>query len=170
MNNFNKNLLGFWLYIISDCIMFSIIFISFINSNNFFLKKIIFNYRTLLLETILLLICSYLSTKVLKKNKFKYYYLNLLFSILFLLIEFKDIYHLNSINLNFKTNNFLSNYFIIIFFHAFHVLISILFCINLIFLKKIKKKFKIINIFFSLFWHFIHIIWLCLMFIIYIKK
>ncbi|BFI90998.1 cytochrome c oxidase subunit 3 [Candidatus Carsonella ruddii] len=170
MNKFNKNILGFWLYIISDCIMFSVLFISFLNSNDFFYKHIIFNYRTLLIETILLLICSYLSVKSIKKNELKYYYLNLIISVLFLLIEFKDIYHLNSINLNFKTNNFLSNYFVIIFFHAFHVIISILLCINLIFLKIIKKKFKIINIIFSLFWHFIHIIWLCLMFIIYIKK
>ncbi|WMC19254.1 MAG: hypothetical protein NVS84_01070 [Candidatus Carsonella ruddii] len=170
MNRFNKNILGFWLYIISDCIVFSVLFISFTNSNNFFFKNIIFNYRTLLVETILLLICSYLSTKTLKKNNFKYYYLNLIFSLLFLIIEFKDIYHLNYINLNFKTNNYLSNYFVIIFFHAFHVIISILFCINLIILKKINKKFKIINLVFSLFWHFIHIVWLCLMFIIYIKK
>ncbi|AFP84215.1 cytochrome O ubiquinol oxidase subunit III [Candidatus Carsonella ruddii HT isolate Thao2000] len=170
MNNINKNILGIWLYLISDCIIFTILFISFLNSNNYFYKNIIYNYRIVLIETILLLICSYLSILIIKKKNIKYCYLNLIFSLLFLIIEFKDIYHLNYINISYKTNNFLSNYFIIIFFHALHVIISILICINLIILKKLKKKFKLINIFFSLFWHFIHIVWLCLIFIIYIKK
>ncbi|XOD38971.1 MAG: hypothetical protein ACAF48_01095 [Candidatus Carsonella ruddii] len=170
MNKINKNLIGFWLYMISDCIIFSVLFISFLSSNNFFLKNLIFNYRILLIETILLLFCSFLSIKVINNFKNKYYYLNLIFSILFLLIEFKDFYHLNTINLNFKLNNFLSNYYIIIFFHAFHVLISIFICLNLLLLNFINKKFKINNIIFSIFWHFIHIIWLCLLLIIYIKK
>lgn len=170
MNNVNKNLLGFWLYMVSDCIMFSILFISFLSSNNFYFNKLIFNYRILLIETLLLLFCSYLSLKVINNLNNKYYFLNIIFSFLFLILEFKDIYHLNKININFSINNYLSNYFIIIFFHAFHVLVSILICLNLLFLNLYKKKFKIVNIFFSLFWHFIHIVWLCLLLIIYIKK
>ncbi|ATX33416.1 hypothetical protein CUN91_00405 [Candidatus Carsonella ruddii] len=170
MNKINKRLLGFWLYMISDCIMFAVLFISFLSSNNFFLKKIIFNYRILLIETLLLLFCSFLSLKNINNFKNKYCYLNLIFSILFLIIEFKDFYHLNKINLNFNTNNYLSNYYFIIMFHAFHVLISIFISLNLLLLNFINKKFKINNIIFSLFWHFIHIVWLCLILIIYIKK
>ncbi|WP_433927888.1 hypothetical protein [Candidatus Carsonella ruddii] len=170
MNNLNKNILGFWLYMISDCIMFVILFISIFSSNNFYFKNLIFNYRILLIETILLLLCSFLSIKVINNLKNKYYYLNLIFSILFLIIEFKDFYHLNCINLTFKTNNYFSNYYIIIYFHAFHVLISILICLNLLLLNFLNKKVKFNNIIFSLFWHFIHIIWLCLLLIIYIKK
>ncbi|MBY0585436.1 hypothetical protein K5B08_00850, partial [Candidatus Carsonella ruddii] len=105
MNKLNKNLIGFWLYMISDCIMFAILFISILSSNNFFFKNLIFNYRILLIETILLLLCSFLSIKVINNLKNKYYYLNLIFSIIFLVIEFKDFYHLNIININFKINN-----------------------------------------------------------------
>ncbi|UNB92060.1 hypothetical protein ACJEC8_00190 [Candidatus Carsonella ruddii] len=170
MNNLNKKLFGFWLYIFSDCIMFSVLFISFISSNNFYFKKIIFNYRILLIETILLLFCSYLSIKIINNFKNKYYYLNIIFSVVFLILEYKDYFHLKTINIDYKINNYLSNYFIILFFHAFHIIISILISLNLLFLNLYKKKFKIINVFFSLFWHFIHIIWLCLILIIYIKK
>lgn len=168
MNKINKTLLGFWLYIISDCIMFSVLFISIINSN-FFFKNLIFNKKIVLIETIILLICSFLSLKVIRNFKKKYYFLNILFSLIFLTMEFKDIYHLNKINLNFKLNNFLSNYYFILIFHAFHVILSIFICINLILLSYFNKKFKINNIIFSLFWHFIHIIWLCIVIIIYIK-
>ncbi|QLK14157.1 hypothetical protein V7Z36_01110 [Candidatus Carsonella ruddii] len=166
----NKNLLGFWLYIVSDCITFSILFILFLSTNSFCFKNLIFNYRTLLIETVLLLLSSYLSIKVFRNNRNKYYYLNIIFSIIFLLIEYKDFYHLKKINLFYYTNNYLSNYFVIIGFHALHVAISILFCLNLLFLNTIEKNFKINNIIFSIFWHFIHIIWLCLVLIIYIKK
>ncbi|MFI4878816.1 MAG: hypothetical protein ACH6QP_01035 [Candidatus Carsonella ruddii] len=170
MNSLNKNLIGFWLYIFTDCIMFSIIFISFLLSNNFLLKKIIFNYKILLIESILLLYCSYLSIIIINKNKNKYYYLNILFSTLFLILEYKDYYHLKILNITFTNNNYLSNYFLIIFFHALHVFISIIICINLFYIKYLNKKIKIINICYSLFWHFIHIIWLCLVLIIYLKK
>ncbi|BAF35199.1 cytochrome O ubiquinol oxidase subunit III [Candidatus Carsonella ruddii PV] len=171
MNNINKNVIGFWLYIITDCIMFSTIFLSFLISKHiFFLKNIIYNYRIILIETILLLLSSFLTIKIINKSNIKYYFLNIFFSILFLIIELKDIKHLFFLNLSFKLNNYLSNYYLILFFHALHVFVAIIICINLILLNKLKYKFKIINIIFLIFWHIIHIIWLCLSFIIYIKK
>ncbi|AFP84395.1 cytochrome o ubiquinol oxidase subunit III [Candidatus Carsonella ruddii] len=171
MNNINKNIICFWLYIITDCIMFSTMFLSFlISKHNFFLKNIIYNYRIVLIETIILLLSSFLTIKILNELKIKYYFLNILFSTLFLIIEFKDFNHLFFINLNYKLNNYFSNYYLILSFHALHIFTSIIICANLIFLNKLKYKFKIINILFLIFWHIIHIIWLCLSFIIYIKK
>ncbi|AFP83841.1 cytochrome O ubiquinol oxidase subunit III [Candidatus Carsonella ruddii CS isolate Thao2000] len=171
MNKINKKILGIWLFFLTDCIMFLCFFLSFYLSKNiFFLYNKFYNYRIILIETILLLLCSFLSLKYLKNNKKKYIFLNIFFSFIFLILEYKDYIHLKKLNLTNNYNNYFSNYYLIISFHALHVIFSIFFSLNIIFIRVVKFNFKIINIMYSLFWHFIHIIWLCLVFIIYLKK
>ncbi|WP_343188537.1 cytochrome o ubiquinol oxidase subunit III [Buchnera aphidicola (Neophyllaphis varicolor)] len=179
----NKSFLGLWIYLMSDCIVFAVLFATYaviINtSKDLFLLKSIFNIPLVIFETFLLLFSSIMySFAVVFLKLCKYYYiiislfLTLFAGSLFVLIEGYEFHNLIIHHYGPQFNSLFSIYFTIIGIHGLHVIIGIIWIISIIFellyIKKISKN--IINKIFclSIFWHFIDIIWICVFSIIYL--
>ncbi|WP_343128500.1 cytochrome c oxidase subunit 3 [Buchnera aphidicola (Kurisakia onigurumii)] len=178
----SKKILGFWLYLMSDCIIFasffSVYFVIKSSSMHFFLNKNTISLKTVFLETLVLLFSSFscgISFLHFQKRKIKkmYYwlFLTLILGLLFLCIEVFEMYNFIKHGFSPQKNGLLSSIFTLLSVHAIHIfsgLIWIIFIISQTYLFGINKK-NYTNFFcFSLFWHFLDIIWLFLYSFIYL--
>ncbi|AGI27143.1 Cytochrome o ubiquinol oxidase subunit 3 [Candidatus Portiera aleyrodidarum] len=166
----NKILLGFWIYILSDCIIFSVIFAVYVLLSK---KNIIYNMYMVNIETLILLLSSFIiGILVLKKEKIVFNLLIvLLLGVIFVFLEMKEI--INLINKGFtpKTSSLISAYITLIGTHCIHIIIGIYWGIGLlinIFLKGLNIKNKTSLLCLSIFWHFLHIIWVSIYTIVYL--
>ncbi|CAA3710420.1 Cytochrome o ubiquinol oxidase subunit 3 [Candidatus Portiera aleyrodidarum] len=167
-----KILLGFWIYLLSDCILFSVLFAVYVLLSK---KNIIYNMFMVNIETIILLLSSFfigIVVLVLKKEHIVFnLIIVLLLGALFVSLELKEIMSL--INKGFipKTSSFISAYLTLIGTHCIHIIIGIYWglCLLLNILFKglnIKNKTSLLCL--SIFWHFLHIIWVCIYTIVYL--
>lgn len=180
-NELNQNkILGFWIYLMSDCIIFAILFASyfvFYSQKQSFIKipcDIIFVF----VETILLLISSIIygySNYVIKnkKNLFFCMILTFLLGLIFVIMELVEFNHLLNIGFNPQYNSFISIFFTIIGIHCLHVIIGLLWIIVLIYKLLIDKKIeqhKTDILCLGMFWHFLDIIWIIVFSFIYLMS
>ncbi|WP_339045130.1 cytochrome o ubiquinol oxidase subunit III [Candidatus Zinderia endosymbiont of Aphrophora alni] len=174
-------LLGFWLYIMSDCIIFACLFIAYAilknNSHNIFNKHKLFNLKFVTCNTLILLTSSLtygLSMIESNKNNIK----NIIFwlkttsilGILFLSLETYEIFKLIKIGAIPQKSAFLTSFFTIIIIHGIHIIFGIIWILTLIIqIKKFgiqKNKQRLTCL--SMFWHFLDIIWINIFTFIYL--
>lgn len=167
-----KSLLGFWIYILSDCILFSVLFAVYVLLSK---KTIRYNMCLVNIETIILLFSSFIIgivVLIFKKEQIIFNLLIVLFlGALFVSLEMKEI--MNLINKGFtpKNSSFISAYLTLIGTHCIHIIIGIYWgvCLLLnILLKGLNIKNKTSLLCLSIFWHFLHIIWVCIYTIVYL--
>ncbi|CUR53276.1 hypothetical protein [Buchnera aphidicola] len=182
-DKFENNVFGFWLYLMSECIIFSILFVVFFimnknrQLNQLFDQKIV-SLWTIFLETFFLLSTSFLNSflvYILDKISFKYV-LYLILSILFcgmtfLYIEISELYKIFCFFCLNKINGFFSSFFALLGMHCLHVFFALLWTFVLLLhifkntiIKNVYKNFVCLN----LFWHFLDIIWLFIITYIYL--
>ncbi|MCV2526128.1 MAG: cytochrome c oxidase subunit 3 [Candidatus Lightella neohaematopini] len=178
--NINNNIFGLWIYLMSDCVFFSVLFINYILSYNNMLNTInnnFYNIPFVLIETLILLTSSYtccLSTYYFSINKIKYvvYYLSITFflGICFIYMELYEFIHLIKINLGPDKNYFLSSFFTLLGIHGIHIIIGLIWFIILLLQIYLNKFDKIRNNLYclSLFWHFLDIVWVFIFTIVYL--
>ncbi|XBC39133.1 MAG: cytochrome c oxidase subunit 3 [Buchnera aphidicola (Nurudea shiraii)] len=164
---------GFWLYLMSDCIMFSTLFsVYFVMRSSIFFdfyKKEIFNLSIVVLESFVLLLSSFsysfiiLKIKEYKKNEVVFWFIvTILLGLFFLILETSECYFLIKNDCGPSHNGFLSAFFTLLLTHGFHVLVAILWaCVLIVQVIKFGITYKIYSriFFLSLFWHFLDIIW-----------
>ncbi|CAA3706609.1 cytochrome c oxidase subunit 3 [Candidatus Portiera aleyrodidarum] len=172
-----KILLGFWIYILSDCILFSVIFAVYVllsKKHNMYNMNM-YNMYMVNIETLILLLSSFIIgivVLVLKKEKIVFNLLIvLLLGLIFVSLEMKEI--MNLINQGFtpKTSSCISAYLTLIGTHCIHIIIGIYWGICLlinILLKGLNIKNKTSLLCLSIFWHFLHIIWVCIFTLVYL--
>ena len=178
-----NNIFGFWIYLMNDCIIFAVLFIVFIfmshyRSDLYFFKKKIFSLPFVFLETILLLLSSLTCSMVIKsmhKHAIKsiafFLFNTLCLGIMFIILEYYEFLHLSSMFFKPTYHGCISSFFALVGFHFFHVIFGILWMIvifmQILSLQKIKY-FRSSLLCFSLFWHFIDIIWIVLISCVYL--
>jgi cytochrome o ubiquinol oxidase subunit 3 len=177
-----KSIFGFWIYIMSDCIIFATVFsVYFIMVNNVAngpSGKDFFNLKIVFLETFILLLSSLLfsiSIYFLKKSNVKMVCLFLLLVFLsglfFILLERNEFLNLFKKNYLPSKSGFLSSFYLLLWLHGFHVIFGLMWII-LLFVQVIKFGInKIIRtrlICLSIFWHFLDIIWIFLFTFVYL--
>ncbi|XZR52772.1 MAG: cytochrome o ubiquinol oxidase subunit III [Enterobacteriaceae bacterium] len=177
-----KQILGFWIYIMSDCILFASLFAIYIvlmnNNVNYLICKKIFNLENVFIETIILLLSAFtygIAISKINSNNIKYIInwllITFIFGCLFIFLEFNELNEFIKNNLGPNYNAYMSSFFTIIVTHGIHVFIglvwilTIIINLNLYGLNKINKT-RLICL--SLFWHFLDIIWICVFSIIYL--
>ncbi|CDZ16347.1 Ubiquinol oxidase subunit 3 [Candidatus Johnevansia muelleri] len=177
----SSNVLGFWIYIMSDCVLFSILFATYaVLCKNFAVGptgKELFNLPFILIETFVLLVSSFMIGISIfymqKKNKIKtiiYLLLTIILGTIFVSLESIEFHHFINKGATPNMSAFLSAFFTLVGTHCIHVIIGIFWGIILI-IKLYHCDFKKNNtglICLSLFWHFLHIIWICVFTIIYL--
>jgi|SRR5579885_1377905 len=178
----DKNYFGFWVYLMTDLIMFAGLFAAFaVLRNNTFggpSGKNIFDLPFVLIETVLLLTSSFtcglaVLSAVRNKKKGTICLLGLTFLLGagFLAMELYEFSHLFEEGNTFQKSAFLSSYFSLVGTHGLHITAGLIWMIILFLyiLKKGLTKGSVRKLtLFGLFWHFLDIVWIFIFTIVYL--
>lgn len=176
------DIFGFWIYILSDCILFATIFAAFcVLRNNLFGQTDILKFTNLsniFLETLALLMSSFtfgLSIIAFYQNKLKsvvmWLIATLILGITFLSMEVAEFIHLSAEGFGWQSSAAMSAFFTLVGTHGLHVSIGLLWLTLIIFqlykfgLNAVMKKRLT---YLGLFWAFLDIIWIFVFTIVYL--
>jgi len=177
-----KNLFGFWIYIMSDCLLFATLFATFVvlKNHTFGMAPVseLFSMPYVLVETMILLTSSFtyglavLKAKDGKKNAaLAFLGLTFLLGLAFIAMEINEFLELIHEGATPMVNGFLSAFFTLVGTHGLHVTAGLIWMVVL--MIQIMKhgvaeetKSKIFCL--GLFWHFLDIIWIFVFTIVYL--
>lgn len=179
-----NSIFGFWVYIMSDCILFSALFATYVvlkdsTAGGHGLHGM-FSMPFVLAETMLLLFSSFTFGLALlfardgkKTQMFKSLIATVLLGSCFLGMEIYEFSHLINHGHSFTTNAALSAFFTLVGTHGLHVL-SGLFWMILVIIQLAKRgintKTSTKLYCLGLFWHFLDVIWICVFTIVYLMN
>lgn len=183
-NKFNdsKALFGFWVYIMSDCLLFASLFATFaVLRNNTFggpPSNLLFSLPYALSETLVLLASSFTCglglLSALKNNKNQalfWYAITFILGATFLVLELNEFSHFVSTGNSWHRSGFLSSFFTLVGTHGLHITIGLTW-IATMFIKVLQNGLNRNNIrrltMLSLFWHFLDIVWIFIFTIVYL--
>lgn len=177
-----KTVFGFWVYLMTDCVLFASLFATYaVLHNNTFGGpdgKELFSLPYVLVETGLLLISSYvcglamLAVHAGKKNRAAdWLKVVFLLGALFLVMEVSEFRNLAIEGNSWHRSGFLSSFFTLVGTHGLHITAGLIWLGVL--LRKIRTQgLTTANIrrltLFSLFWHFLDIVWIFIFSIVYL--
>ncbi|WP_343183952.1 cytochrome c oxidase subunit 3 [Buchnera aphidicola (Ceratovacuna keduensis)] len=179
----NSNVIfGFLMYLMSDCILFSVFFsVYFVISYNYnfdIFKNNLINIYYVFLETSFLLFssCTYsISMVFLKYKKIFYFYVFIMLTFLlgfaFVLIEVNELFNLSKNVFFISKNGFFSSFVSLLTLHACHILFGLLWIIFMLIkfnLSAFNYNMYIQFFCLGLFWHFLDIIWMLIFNFIYL--
>jgi len=173
---------GFWVYLMSDLILFSILFSAFaVVGQNYAggpTPKDIFELPYLFGETSFLLISSLtmgLSIAAMFKSKKKIVWLGLMVTFVlglgFIIMEVNEFYNLIISGNGPERSAFLSSFFTLVGMHGTHVLVGFLWIIVMILqisFKGLTRNVKSRLYRLGMFWHFLDIVWIGVFTIVYL--
>jgi cytochrome o ubiquinol oxidase subunit 3 len=178
----SKALFGFWVYIMTDCVLFASLFATYavLHASTFGGPSghDLFSLPYVLTETIILLTSSYtcglamLAARQGDKNQVVMWFaLTFLLGLSFLGMELSEFRHLAAEGNSWRRSGFLSSYFTLVGTHGLHIAIGLLWTV--INLKKVLSKgltrvtVKRLTML-SMFWHFLDVIWIFIFTIVYL--
>ncbi len=179
-----NSVFGFWVYIMSDCILFSALFATYIVLKDSTAGGValngLFSMPYVLVETMLLLCSSFtfgLGLLFARDNNkcwmFKMLLSTFVLGVAFLCMEVYEFSHLLHEGHSFKTNAALSAFFTLVGTHGLHVFCGLMWMILVtVHLAKNgltgKTTAKLYCL--GLFWHFLDVIWVCVFTIVYLMN
>ena len=178
----STDVFGFWIYILTDCVVFSCLFATYLVLNHpgaygASLKQFI-ELPYVLGETVLLLVSSFtlgLSMVALnQQNKQMVIFgmiMTFLFGAGFLWMELREFYHLLAMGYAPQNSGAASAFFVLVGIHGFHVFVGLIWILIMFFhlnafdiCSAVKKRMTYL----SLFWTFLDIIWIFIFTIVYL--
>ena len=178
----DNKILGFWIYLMTDAIIFGTFFAVFIvllkNVTNGHTPQSLFDLNNAFIETIALLTSSLtcgLAMLSLKRGSIQgtIWFLVLTFILggIFLTLEIREFISFIEIGATPQSSGFLSGFFSLIGLHGIHLSIGMVWMIVLMIQLIVKGQTLMMKTrlkLFSLFWHFLDIIWICIFTIVYL--
>ncbi len=174
--------LGFWIYLMTDLIMFSVLFAVYAvlrsaTAGSVSIDKIV-NFPFVLNETLILLSSSFvvgigvLFARSFDKTKtMLLLFLTALLGISFLAMELYEFTTLISEGHTYMKSAFLSSFFTLLGFHGLHILTGVTWILILLFYIRRRgltdsmvRKITLL----SVFWHFLDIVWIFIFTIVYL--
>ncbi|MEI6751353.1 MAG: cytochrome o ubiquinol oxidase subunit III [Candidatus Saccharibacteria bacterium] len=179
----SKTLLGFWVYLMTDCVLFASLFATYaVLQNNTYggpSGKQIFDLPNIFIETILLLTSSFTTGLVMlavkKRNKntvLLWLAITWVLGALFLSLEISEFRNMVLAGNSWRSSAFLSSFFTLVGTHGLHILAGLLWAGVLAFqviAKGLSQNLSRRLHLFSLFWHFLDIIWIFIFTIVYLR-
>lgn len=173
---------GFWIYLMSDCILFACLFATYAVLVNGTAGgpagKDIFELPFVFAETMLLLLSSItFGFGMLAMNKNKVSAVNTWLLVTFILgagfiaMEIYEFHHLIVNDAGPDRSGFLSAFFTLVGTHGIHVtsgLIWIIVMMVLISKKGLTERNRTRLMCLSLFWHFLDVVWICVFTVVYL--
>lgn len=177
-----KKMLGFWIYLMTDLILFAALFATFavLRSHTFGGPSgaDLFHMPFVLTETLVLLTSSFTvglailgSTRGYKNQTIFWLVVTLTLGAAFLVLELTEFNHLFAEGNSWQRSAFLSSFFTLVGTHGLHIAIGILW-LGVMIVQLVRNKFKKTDLnrlaLFGLFWHFLDIIWIFIFSIVYL--
>lgn len=178
----NKTLFGFWIYLMTDLILFATLFATFlVLRNNTFggePASELFSLSFVLTETTLLLVSSYicgLAMLAAYKNKIRLtvVLLGMVFALgaAFVAMELYEFTHLVREGNSWQRSGFLSAFFTLVGTHGAHITAGLIW-LAVVVTQIIRRGFTVHTMrrlaMFSLFWHFLDVVWIFIFTIVYL--
>ncbi len=178
----DKTTSGFWLYLMTDCILFASLFATYVvlhgNTAGGPSGADIFQMPTVLAETFILLTSSFacgIALLAMKQGKTKqmigWLAVTYLLGVAFLTIELTEFSGLVADGHSWQQSAFLSAFFTLVGTHGAHIFVGLLWLLVLSFVlfkrgltEKLKRQFAL----FGLFWHFLDVIWIFIFTVVYL--
>lgn len=177
-----NSFLGFWLYLMTDLIMFAALFASYIvlRTANYNTPSgaHLFNLPLVLVSTLVLLLSSFtcglaslnVSAKNITKTKL-WLFVTMFLGVVFLVLGANEFAELVKEGYTWKSNAFLSAFFSLVGLHWLHIAAGVLWILvsflqikilglSEFVVSKLKRLF--------LFWHFLDIVWIFIFTIVYL--
>ena len=181
-NSDSTDVFGFWLYILTDCILFGSLFATFLVLNNpGFPGPVLKNYVNLpdvLIETFLLLVSNFtfcLATLNLYQDKLRKVQLWLGVTFLlgagFIYLEVSEFIKLASEGFRWDVSGAISSFFALVGTHGLHVSFGLLWILILMIqlpLIKLNHVRRRRMTYLGLFWNFLDIVWIFVFTIVYL--
>lgn len=179
----STDVFGFWLYILTDCILFASLFATFLvlnyqgMSGGPLLKNFI-NLKDVLVETFFLLVSNFtfcLAVLAMYQNKVTkvqfWLALTFLLGAGFVFLEVKEFIHLAEEGFRWDISGQASSFFTLVGTHGFHVSCGLLWILVMIIqlpFIKITRDTKRRMTVLGLFWNFLDIVWIFLFTVVYL--
>lgn len=181
-NAADKTIFGFWVYLMTDCILFASLFATFlVLRNNTFggpAGKDLFSLPYVLAETLILLTSSFVcglailaAKRGLKNYVLLGFAITFLLGVAFLALELNEFHHLAAEGNSWRRSGFLSAFFTLVGTHGLHITCGLIWMyfmmINVIRRGLTPGNIKRLTML-SLFWHFLDIVWIFIFTIVYL--
>lgn len=177
----NKTLFGFWVYIMTDCVLFASLFATYAvlhnNTNGGPSGSQLFDLHGALAETLLLLTssftCGLAMLAVHRRRKQAIYgwlIITFLLGAAFLALELTEFHHLAAAGNSWRRSGFLSAFFTLVGTHGLHITVGLTWMAAM-FIKVARKGLTRANVrrltMLSLFWHFLDVVWIFIFTVVY---
>ncbi len=178
----SKNVFGFWIYIMTDCILFASLFAVYavLHTHTFGgpHAKDLFSLSFVLKETLLLLTSSFtFGLAMLARNSSSrshvtaWMWVTFILGSCFIAMEIYEFHNLYLEGHTWSKSAFLSSFFTLVATHGIHVTIGLIWMITIIFQINIHgitpvTKTKLTCL--GLFWHFLDIVWIFVFSVVYL--
>lgn len=179
---FSKNTLGFWIYLMTDSLLFATLFCAYavlhVETFGGPSSKDLFSLSTAFAETMILLLSSVAcgfsmlsAVKNQKKHALFWLGITFLLGFSFVAIEVTEFAHLVREGNSWTRSAFLSSFFALVSTHGIHVSFGLLWIVvmiaQLLKLGLDATTFRRLIIF-SMFWHFLDLVWIFIFTFVYL--
>lgn len=173
--------LGFWLYLMTDCLLFAALFATYAvlhgGTNGDVTSSSIISMPYVLAQTILLLASSlaagiaYIHSRAGQWSRSAWWLIaTMTTGLAFLAMELNEFVGLLREDLSWQTSAFLSAFFTLIATHGAHILAGLIWAavlVALIYRRRDPSRLAKNMLMFTLFWHFLEIVWVCIFTFVY---
>ncbi len=179
----SKNVFGFWIYIMTDCILFATLFAVYAVLHTHTYggpnAKELFSLPFVLTETLLLLTSSFtyglgmlaIRTQASAEALVRWLWVTFILGFCFIAMEIYEFHNLYLEGHTWASSAFLSSFFTLVSTHGLHVTLGLIWMLAMIF--QVKKhgitpltKTKLTCL--GLFWHFLDIVWIFVFSVVYL--
>lgn len=181
-DTFSKTTLGFWIYLMTDCLLFAVLFITYavLHSSTFGgpTSRDLFDLPTAFTETMILLFssvaCGFGMLSALKGQKYKviaWLAVACLLGASFVAIELTEFTQMVQEGHSWTKSAFLSSFFTLVGTHGLHVSFGLLWMavvmVQVYLIGINATTFRRLAVF-SLFWHFLDLVWIFIFTFVYL--
>ena len=178
----SKTIFGFWVYLMTDCMLFATLFATYAVLHNGTAggptSRELFNLPYALAQTLILLTSSFTSGVAMlsahfndKKKVVAWSCVTFLLGLAFLVMELREFHHFVVEGNSWQRSAFLSSYFTLVSTHGAHITAGLLWTMvlttQILFRGLTTNTIRRLTCF-SMFWHFLDIIWIFIFTIVYL--
>jgi cytochrome o ubiquinol oxidase subunit 3 len=179
----SKPILGFWIYIMTDCVLFASLFATYAvlykNTAGGPSGYYLFDLKSVMAETLILLTSSFTCGLAIlaaqrqdRKQTLAWFGVTFLLGIAFLALELTEFRHFAATGNSWRRSGFLSAFFTLVGTHGLHITLGLIWMLTLMwqvfrrgFGKNTLKRLTML----SMFWHFLDIVWIFIFTIVYLR-
>jgi cytochrome o ubiquinol oxidase subunit 3 len=178
-----KTAFGFWVYIMTDCVLFATLFATYavlhLNTAGGPGGRELFHMPLVLIETMVLLTSSFTCGLAVlasrnrdSKQTLAWLLATAVLGVIFLGIELSEFHSLAVEGNNWQRSGFLSAFFTLVATHGFHITVGLIWLLTMA-SRIIRQGFTSFNLrrlaLFSIFWHFLDLVWIFIFTIVYLS-